>query len=91
MPRKNGLTVFVKKSRKGKKGGRCVSRDEFAKAVETMPAEELKKRYDRSVRQGFLEQDYTKGRGRADRLLVKNTFDKFDPETIRRAAEGKDE
>ena len=94
MPRKNrtkkGPDVFVRSSRKGKRGGRRVSREEFAHAVQTLPAGELEKRYDRKVRQGFLEQDFTKGRGRDDRPLVKHEFSKFDHETVKRAAEGRD-
>ena len=87
-----GPTVFVRKSDgKGRRGSRRVSREEFAHAVATLPAKELKKRYDRRVRQAFLEQDNTRGRGREDRELVKRNFGKFDSETVKRAAEGRDE
>ena len=86
-----GPTVFVRSSRRGKRGGRRVSREEFGKALADMPQAELEKRYDRKVRQGFLEQDNTKGKGAEDKELLKHNFAKFDEETIKRAAEGRDE
>lgn len=52
------------------------------------------KTFERAVpakaRQAFLEQDFTKGRGKDDKALLKESFKKFDGDTIKRAAEGRD-
>ena len=89
MPRKNrpAPTVFVRKH----SDKRYVRRSEVERALRGADAKSFEDAIPAKARQAFLEQDFTKGRGKDDKALLKTNFGKFDGEIIKRAAEGRDE
>ena len=79
MSKSNGPTVFVRK-----RGGKTYfTREQAEKAIRgARNTQELNEAIPKEVQRAFLEQDFTKGKGKDDTELLKRNFKKMSREAI---------